>query len=102
MKTKGQANKSGIIRHRLAHVLRALSAEVTACDAPDELFSEMADWVERLCSDLIDMPNHCRKVHDVDSVKCALPSNRGRPATVDAMIIPKWLLFTKVVVDCSL
>ncbi len=49
-------------RRRLAEALRTFSAEVVACDAPDEAFLEAAEAVEGFVSDLAREPRRERVV----------------------------------------
>jgi acyl-coenzyme A thioesterase PaaI-like protein len=48
-------------RRRLADAARALSAQVVGCDAPDQVFGEIADAVEALTRSLSAEPRYARR-----------------------------------------
>jgi hypothetical protein len=48
-------------RRRLADTVRALSAQVVGCDAPDEMFGEIADAVDSLTRSLSAEPRYARR-----------------------------------------
>ena len=51
-------------RRRFAQAVRNLCAEAVACDAPDEMFREVADEVEALVKKLGAEPRRIRTVAD--------------------------------------
>jgi len=63
----GSYPKSGIHRQRLAKALRTLSAEVVACDAPDDAFLEIGKPLEDFRETLKNRPRRYRQVGFIEN-----------------------------------